>query len=92
MSKSAAPAGWFVYIIESSDDSLYTGITTDVERRMQEHGAGKVGAKYFRGREPLRVVYQEGGHDRSSASRREAELKRLTRAQKLELVEQAAKA
>ncbi|MGI9284497.1 MAG: GIY-YIG nuclease family protein [Pseudomonadales bacterium] len=89
MSKAAVPADWFVYMIKSSDDSLYTGITTDVKRRLQEHGEGKVGAKYFRGREPLRVVYQEGGHDRSSATRREVELKRLTRAQKLELVAQA---
>ena len=90
MSKEAAPAVWFVYMIESSDDSLYTGITTDVKRRLQQHGAGKVGAKYFRGREPLRVVYCEGGHNRSSATRREAELKRLTRVQKLKLIALAA--
>ncbi len=89
MSEVAAPAQWFVYIIESNDHSLYTGITTDVERRLQQHGAGKVGAKYLRGKAPLRVVYQESGHDRSSASRREVELKRLKRAQKLALIEQA---
>ncbi len=88
MSEVAAPAEWFVYIIESSDQSLYTGITTDVERRLQEHGGSKLGAKYFRGRAPRRVVYQESGHDRSSASRREVELKRLSRTQKLALVEQ----
>ncbi len=87
MSEATAPAEWFVYIIESNDCSLYTGITTDVKRRLQEHRAGKVGAKYFRGRAPLRVVYQESGHDRSSATRREIELKRLKRAQKLALIE-----
>ena len=89
MSQAALPGEWFVYIIESNDHSLYTGITTDVERRLQEHDAGKIGAKYLRGRAPLRVVYQESGHDRSSASRREIELKRLKRAQKLALIEQA---
>lgn len=91
MSKETAPAGWFVYMIETSDDSLYTGITTDVARRLQQHCSGKAGAKYFRGREPLRVVYQEDGHDRSSATRREAELKQLTRAQKLQLIQLAIK-
>lgn len=89
MSKEITLAGWFVYIIESSDNSLYTGITTDVARRLQQHCTGKGGAKYFRGREPLRVVYQEDGHDRSSATRREAELKQLTREQKLQLIRQA---
>ncbi len=67
---------WQVYIILCSDDSLYTGITTDVERRFAQHLAG-TGAKYFRGRSPRQLVYLEDGHDRSSASRREAEIKRL---------------
>ncbi len=67
---------WQVYIILCSDDSLYTGITTDVDRRYAQHLAG-TGAKYFRGRSPRRLVYLEGGHDRSSASRREAQIKRL---------------
>lgn len=67
---------WYVYIILCSDKSLYTGITTDVERRFAQHVAG-TGAKYFRGRTPYRLVYLEGGHDRSSASRREAQIKKL---------------
>lgn len=67
---------WQVYIILCSDNSLYTGITTDVERRFGQHVAG-TGAKYFRGRSPRRLVYLEEGHDRSSASRREVEIKRL---------------
>lgn len=76
---------WHVYIILCSDDSLYTGITTDVDRRFQEHAGGR-GAKYFRGRQPLRVVYVEQGHSRSSASIREAQIKKLTREEKLLLV------
>jgi putative endonuclease len=89
---------WYVYMIQASDGSLYTGITTDVSRRFQEHLGGsesgklgvkkglKKGAKYFQGRKPEKVVYTEQGHDRSSASKREAEIKRLRREQKLELV------
>ena len=67
---------WHVYIILCSDASLYTGITTDVERRCAQHASG-TGAKYFRGRSPLRVVYAESGHDRSSAGSREAQIKKL---------------
>ncbi len=76
---------WQVYIILCSDDSLYTGITTDVERRFSQHLAG-TGAKYFRGRSPRQIVYLEVGHDRSSASRREAEIKRLRPADKRRLI------
>ena len=60
---------WQVYIILCTDNSLYTGITLDVERRLAEHG-GISGAKYFRGRQPQQVVYLESGHTRSSASKR----------------------
>lgn len=73
-------------MIEASDGSLYTGITTDVERRFTEHREGKQGARYFNGREPQRVVYVEPAEDRSSASRREAAIKQLRRQQKLELI------
>ncbi len=76
---------WFVYIIHCTDDSLYTGITTDIERRYTEHSMQK-GAKYFRGRKPKQLVYQECGHDRSTASKREIEIKKLSRANKLELI------
>lgn len=76
---------WQVYIILCSDNSLYTGITTDVERRFNQHLVG-TGAKYFRGRSPLRLVYLEGGHDRSSASRREVEIKRLRPVDKRRLI------
>ena len=77
---------WQVYIILCTDNSLYTGITLDVERRLSEHG-GALGAKYFRGRKPQQVVYLESGHTRSSASKREAAIKKLKRAAKLVLIE-----
>ncbi|WP_257265590.1 GIY-YIG nuclease family protein [Endozoicomonas sp. ONNA2] len=76
---------WSVYIILASDSSLYTGITTDIERRWQQH-CNASGARYFRGRKPQQLVYLEGDHDRSSASRREAAIKKLTRPQKLSLL------
>ena len=77
---------WSVYIIEANDHSYYTGIATDVERRFKEHGGTVNGAKYFNGRTPLKVIYQEDGHTRSSASKREAEIKKLSRRQKMMLI------
>ncbi len=76
---------WFVYIIHCSDDSLYTGITTDLERRYKQHSQQQ-GAKYFRGRQPKELVYQESGHNRSTASKREMEIKKLSRLNKLQLI------
>lgn len=76
---------WQVYIIRCTDGSLYTGITTDVDRRFNEH-AGRRGAKYFRGRTPEAVVYLESGHTHASASRREAAIKQLRRTAKLKLL------
>lgn len=73
---------WFVYIIRADDDSLYTGITTDLARRLKQHQSGKGGAKYFRGRSAIDYVYTESGHNRSSAAVREAQIKKLTRQQK----------
>jgi putative endonuclease len=81
-----AMSKWYVYIIRASDDSLYTGVTTNVERRFAEHGHPDKRARYFRGRTPLAVVYTEHLENRSSAQRREAEIKKLTRKGKLELV------
>ena len=77
---------WSVYIILGSDESLYTGITTDIERRFEEHRTGKKGAKYFNGRQPVSVVFRETGHSRSSASRREAEIKGFSREHKQKLI------
>ena len=77
---------WYVYIIRASDDSLYTGVTTDVERRFIEHGDTLKGARFFRGRKPVAVVFTENHPDRSSAQRRESFIKSLTRDLKLELI------
>ena len=77
---------WWVYTIQAQDGSLYTGITTDVQRRFQEHCQGKRGARYFNGRQPLQVVWREAHANRSLASRREAAIKRLSRTQKLQLI------
>jgi len=82
----AVNASWSLYIIEASDGSLYTGITTDVERRFDEHLQCRKGAKFFNGRSPIKVVYREEGHTRSSASRREAEIKKLSRSEKETLI------
>lgn len=78
---------WYVYIIQASDESLYTGVTTDVERRFNEHGSPLKGARFFRGRRPVEVVYIEKHPDRSSAQRRESDIKKLSRKLKLELIE-----
>ena len=80
---------WLVYIIRADDNSLYTGITTDLARRWRQHLQQRGGAKFFRGRKPVALAYVEIGHDRSSASRREAAIKQLTRPAK-ELLLQAA--
>jgi putative endonuclease len=77
---------WYVYIIEASDSSLYTGVTTDVERRFTEHGSTAKGARFFRGRAPVKVVYTEKHPDRSSAQSRESDIKKLNRDGKLELI------
>ncbi len=90
---SSRPAGagnWCVYIIRASDSSLYTGITTDLEKRWRAHRSGRGGAKYFRGRRPQSLCFVEPGHSRSSASRREALIKQMTRRQKLQLIAAAA--
>jgi len=76
---------WYLYILRCGDDSLYTGITTDVERRFAEHSAGK-GAKYTRGRGPLKIVYREACGAHSQALKRELEIKAMTRVQKERLI------
>jgi putative endonuclease len=81
----AASSTWCVYVLRCGDGSLYTGITNDLPRRLEVHRAGK-GAAYTRSRRPLRVVHVEAAADRGAALRREAAIKRLTRAEKLQLV------
>ncbi len=79
---------WQVYIILCSDNSLYTGVTTDLERRFRQHAHGR-GAKYFRGRTPTEVVYLESGHTRSSSAKRELQIKLMTRNDKNLLISSA---
>jgi putative endonuclease len=84
--QGAAAMPWFVYIIQCSDHSLYTGITTDVQRRFQQH-ATQQGAKYFRRCQPLQIVLIESHPCRATASRREAAIKCLSRQQKWALID-----
>ena len=76
---------WFVYMVRCADDTLYTGVTTDVERRLSEHNHGAKGAKYTRVRRPVSLVYQEAAPCRSSACKREWAIKQLSKSQKLAL-------
>ncbi len=75
----------FVYILECADGTFYTGWTTDLERRLQAHNAGR-GGRYTRGRRPVRLAYYEECPTRGEAQRREAVLRRLPRVQKLKLI------
>ncbi len=86
--------GWFVYMLECADGSLYTGTTTDLGRRVLEHnGEGVVGkgAKYTKARRPVRLVYQESVSDRSAAQIREAAVKKLSKREKAQLVDSTVK-
>ena len=76
---------WYLYMLRCGDGSLYTGITTDVEKRLAAHRAGK-GAKYTRGRGPLELVYREELPDHSAALKRELEIKSMPRAEKEKLI------
>lgn len=77
---------WFVYILRCGDDTLYTGITTDVGRRIEEHNAGKApGARYTRSRRPVELAYVEEAASRAAASRRETAIKQFDRKDKLAL-------
>ncbi len=80
---------YFVYILECSDSTLYTGITTDIDRRLDEHNNSDKGAKYTKLRRPVKLVYSEMQDDRSSASKREYAIKKLTRNKKLILINQS---
>ena len=77
---------WFVYIVECADKTLYTGITTDMERRINEHNSSQKGAKYTKTRRPVTMVYFETALDRTTASKRESQIKKLSRKEKMELI------
>lgn len=82
---------YFVYILRCADDTLYVGITTDLARRIEEHNQDKKGARYTRGRRPVRVVYSEECDTKSLALKRELEIKSWPREKKLGLIEKSGK-
>ncbi|UPT76732.1 GIY-YIG nuclease family protein [Sulfurovum sp. XGS-02] len=81
---------YYVYIVKCADETLYTGIAKELERRIDEHNGSDKGAKYTRVRRPVTLVYSEEYRDRSSASKREYEIKKkMSRAEKLKLIASA---
>ena len=76
---------YFLYILKCADDTLYTGITTDLDRRVLEHNTSPRAAKYTRARRPVELVYSKKFRNRSTASKAESRVKRLTRAEKFQL-------
>lgn len=77
---------WYVYILRCSDNTLYTGVAKDLAKRIHQHNHGNEGAKYTRARRPVELVYQELMENRSIAQQREHRIKRLTAAQKRQLI------
>ena len=83
----ATDSEWYVYVLRCVDNSLYTGITTDVERRVAEHNTNdRLGARYTRVRRPVSLVYKESCDSRSSAAQRENEIKKLPKSDKEALI------
>lgn len=77
---------YYLYILECSDQTLYSGITVDLERRVKEHDSSELGAKYTRGRKPVKLVFSKEFQNRSQASKEESRIKKLSREEKLELI------
>ena len=80
---------WYLYVVRCNDDTLYTGVTTDISRRIHEHNTGSKGAKYTRARRPVELVYSVDYDNRSSAQQAEYNFKKLTRKQKNEVIDEA---
>jgi len=79
---------YFVYILECCDGTLYTGITKDITKRLDEHNNSDKGAKYTKARRPVKLLYKEASENRSTASKREYAIKKLTRVKKLQLIQE----
>lgn len=77
---------YYLYILQCTDGTLYTGITVDLDRRIEEHNSSVLGARYTRSRRPVKLVYSRKFRDRSEASREEARIKVLSRKEKLEMI------
>jgi putative endonuclease len=82
---------YYLYILKCSDGTLYTGITTDLERRIVEHNDSKLGAKYTSSRRPVSLAYSQKFKNRSLASKEEAKIKKLSKLQKLALIKKVKK-
>jgi len=77
---------YYLYILKCADKTLYTGITTDLKRRVAEHNSTKLGSKYTHSRRPVKIVFSKRFKTRAIASKEEARIKKLKRSQKLELI------
>lgn len=84
--KNTPPLSWYLYILRCADNTLYTGITRDLERRILEHNGNKKGAKYTRSRQPVTLVYSRECADHSEALKEEIRIKKLTRKKKEEII------
>ena len=79
---------YYLYILKCADETLYTGITVDIERRVSEHNTSKLGAKYTKSRRPVELVYSRRFRNRSNATKAEAKMKKLSREEKLGLIKE----
>lgn len=77
---------YYLYILQCADKTLYSGITVDLKRRVVEHNSSKLGARYTKARRPVKLVYSKRFRNRSTASKAEAEIKKLSRKEKLKLI------
>lgn len=82
---------YHLYILKCADGTLYTGITVDIERRIEEHNSSRLGARYTRSRRPVKLVYSKKFHNRATASRAESRIKVLSRAEKLVFIKEKIK-
>jgi len=78
---------YYLYILRCADETFYTGITTQLKRRVEEHNSSKLGAKYTRGRRPVELIYSKEFNDRASASKEELRIKKLSKEQKIRLIQ-----
>ncbi len=81
------PPAWFVYVVRCQDGTFYCGIATDLARRLEEHNSADKGAKYTRGRRPVQLIYAEEVASRAQATQREGRIKRMSRTEKMALIQ-----
>lgn len=89
MTKKRKTDTWWVYLLRCNDNSLYAGVTTDIHRRIDEHNNSKLGAKYTRAKRPVSLAYLEEADNKSTACKREYQIRQLTKLKKEQLVSQA---